>query len=170
VQLRPIDTADAARLVRFHGGLSRETTRLRFFILHPQLTAAEVTRFTTVDHDDREAIVALADDELIGVARYDRLVPGGDAEVAFVVADAWQGAGLGSRLLEHLAARARTQGVERFVAETLGENYKMLRVFAKSGLTAATSWDHGVTRLIMPLTPPESVAFGPSIGVGRMRR
>ena len=111
VQVRPIDPTDAARLVHFHESLSPETTRLRFFTPHPYLSEAEVARFTTVDHHDREALVALADDELIGVARFDREAGSQDADVAFVVADAWQGSGVASLLLEHLAARARTEGL-----------------------------------------------------------
>src|SRR5215831_10237001 len=55
VQVRPIDASDAERLFRFHESLSPETTRLRFFAIHPYLSAAEVERFSTVDHHDREA-------------------------------------------------------------------------------------------------------------------
>ena len=141
VQVRPIDPTDAARLVHFHESLSPETTRLRFFTPHPYLSEAEVARFTTVDHHDREALVALADDELIGVARYDREAGSQDAEVAFVVADAWQGSGVASLLLEHLAARARAEGLTSFVADTLPENRRMQRVFIDSGLAPVRTWD-----------------------------
>ena len=151
VQIRPMAPTDADRLVRFHESLSPETTRFRFFVLHPHLSAQEVARFTTVDHHDREALVALLGDELVGVARYDRLAGTRDAEIAFVVADAWQGTGVGSLLLEHLAARARTEGLKRFVAETLADNRKMLRVFADSGLAPTQSWDCGVAHLVMSL-------------------
>ena len=58
---------------------------MRFFAIHPHLSDKEVKRFTTVDHHDREALVALVDDELIGVARYDRAPDAREAEVAFVV-------------------------------------------------------------------------------------
>src|SRR5262245_38717780 len=151
VQVRPIEPTDAERLVRFHESLSAETTRLRFFAVRPRLSEAEVERFTTVDHHDREALVALVDDELIGVARYDRLPGTQDAEVAFVVTDTWQGSGVGSLLLEHLAARARAEGLTKFVAETLTENRRMQRVFADSGLEAKRTWDRGVEHLAMPL-------------------
>jgi len=151
VQVRPIEPTDADRLLKFHESLSPETTRLRFFAVHPYLNDTELTRFTTVDHHDREALVALVEDALIGVARYDREPGTDEAEVAFVVADAWQGSGVGSLLLEHLAARARTEGVTRFVADTLSENRRMQNVFANSGLAPARSWDRGVEHLVMPL-------------------
>src|SRR4051794_30356986 len=160
VSIRPIEPTDAERLVRFHAELSPESIRLRFFTPHPRLSEAEVARFTTVDHHDREALVALLGDDIVGVARYDRLTNGTDAEVAFLVTDRWQGSGVGTLLLDHLAARARTEGLERFVAETLGENRRMAQVFQRSGLTPTTSWQDGVLHLVMPLVPtPELTAL-----------
>jgi hypothetical protein len=52
----------APALVRLHETLSPETTRSRFYSVHPHLSAAEVIRFTNVDHRQREALVALDDD------------------------------------------------------------------------------------------------------------
>ena len=130
VAMRP---ADATRLVRFHHTLSRETTYLRFFSFHPELSTDELYRFTHVDHRDREAVVAVADREIVGVARFDRVDDSTDAEVAFVVADSWQGRGLGTRLFEHLARRARDVGIDRFVADTLAHNRPMLAVFHHAG-------------------------------------
>ena len=151
VQVRPIEPSDAGRLIRFHESLSPETTRFRFFVQHPHLSDKEVARYTTVDHHDREALVALADDEIVGVARFDRYPGTTDAEVAFVVADALQGTGVGSLLLEHLAARGRSEGLEQFIADTLADNRRMLRVFADSGLAPTHTSDYGVTHLVMSL-------------------
>jgi acetyl coenzyme A synthetase (ADP forming)-like protein len=151
VQVRPIAPADAPMLERFHDALSPETNRLRFFVVRPHLDEKSLSSFTNVDHHDREALIALSGGELIGVARYDRYPGTADAEVAFVVADAWQGSGVGSLLLEHLAARARAEGLERFVAETLAENSRMMRVFFDSGLAPTQSWQSGVAHLVMPL-------------------
>src|SRR5688572_19277472 len=114
--------------------LSPETTRMRFFSVHPHLSRYETTRFTDVDHHDREAWVALIGDEIIGVGRYERLADLDDAEVAFVVADRWQGFGVGPILLRYLVDSARVVGIRRFVAETLAENHHMLDMFAHAGL------------------------------------
>src|SRR5579864_7994271 len=54
--IRPIRPDDADGLVAFHARLSPESQRLRFFTPHPRLSAAEVRRFTQVDHSDREAL------------------------------------------------------------------------------------------------------------------
>ena len=94
---------DAERLVRFHHDLSPESVYLRFFTCHPELDPSELYRFTHVDHRDREAIIAVVDGEIVAVARFDRLERPTDAKVAFVVADAWQGRGLGSLLFDRIA-------------------------------------------------------------------
>lgn len=134
VELLPMQPSDAERLLRFHHRLSRETTRGRFFSVHPELSISELHRFTHVDHVDREAIIAVADGEIVAVARFDRVPGEADAEVAFVVADTWQGRGLGGTLLARLVSRARELGVDRFVAQTLPYNRRMLAVFRHAGL------------------------------------
>jgi GNAT superfamily N-acetyltransferase len=155
-RFRPIEPEDAAALVRFHERLSDETTRMRFFSPHPHLTPAEVDRFCRVDHHDREALVATHGDDIVGVGRYDRT--GGpheaaaEAEVAFVVADGCQGQGIGAKLLEQLATRARTQGITRFVADTFGENYRMRAVFRASGLVVESDMDAGVLHVVLDLS------------------
>jgi GNAT superfamily N-acetyltransferase len=145
---------DAAALVRFHGTLSPETAYFRFFGFHPELTVAEVKRFTDVDHDDREAIVATSDDEIVAVARWYRLPATSDAEVAFVVADAWQELGLGTALFDRLRADARAVGVTRFLADALAHNHRMLAVFTHSGHSLTMEIHQGVAHVVLDLTPP----------------
>ena len=151
VALRPIAPDDRDRLVAFHDALSAETARLRFFTPHPRLSSAELDRFTSVDHRDREALVVLSDEAIVGVGRYDRTVGTDAAEVAFVIADAWQGHGVATILLEELRARALTAGITEFFAETLGENHAMREVFAHSGMVTGTSWSGGTARVTMRL-------------------
>jgi RimJ/RimL family protein N-acetyltransferase len=154
IAVRSIQPSDGPRLIRFHATLSFESIRTRFFGVHPFLSASETERFTTVDHRDREALIALVDDEIIGVGRYDRLASGVDAEVAFVVSDRWQRRGLAPILLELLAVRARDAGISTFVAETLADNLAMVKVFRHSGLTTTTTWASGEVHVTMQLGPP----------------
>ena len=128
VHLHAMRGDDAAALLRFHHQLSPETTYLRFFSVHPELSARELEYFTHVDHQNREAIVATVDDMIIGIARFDRIDETNDAEAAFVIADAWQGEGLGTALFHRLAERAREVGIDRFVAEVLPHNRRMLDI------------------------------------------
>jgi len=151
VRLHPMCAADAAGLLRFHSTLSPETTYLRFFSVHPWLSDDELYRFTHVDHTAREAIVATAGDEIVAVARFDRLEDALEAEVAFVVADSWQELGLGTVLFRRLADRARELGVSRFVAEVLPHNRRMLAVFHHSGLPARSELRDGVVHLVLDL-------------------
>ena len=150
VAMRP---ADAERLVRFHHTLSSDTQYLRFFSFHPELSADELYRFTHVDHRDREAVVAVVAGEIVGVARFDRAEGGADAEVAFVVADSWQGRGLGTLLFEHLACRARRVGIHRFIAQTLHQNARMLAVFRHTGRPVTERREAEIVHLAIDLTP-----------------
>jgi RimJ/RimL family protein N-acetyltransferase len=155
VHVRAMRPDDRDRLLSFHHALSAETVYLRFFSVHPELQPAEVERFTCVDHEQREAIVALVDDEIIGVARFDRdAVDTDTAEVAFVVADAWQGKGLGGELFARLATRAREVGIHRFVADTLPRNERMLGVFRHCGYRYASRYDAGVVGVELDLDEP----------------
>jgi RimJ/RimL family protein N-acetyltransferase len=153
IEVAAMDAEDAPRLVRFHSTLSPETTYLRFFSFHPELRPEELHRFTHVDHRDREALVAVAGGEIVGVGRFDRIGDGAEAEVAFVVADSWQGRGICTALFERLAARAREVGVERFVAETLAHNGRMLAVFRHAGLPITESLRRDDVYLTLVLGP-----------------
>ena len=133
VHLRPIRPSDADALVEFHGGLSARTRYLRFFSAYPRIPDRDLIRFTHVDHHDRVALVGLLGGQIIAVGRYERSAGTDEAEVAFVVADEHQGRGIGSVLLEHLAAAAREVGLKRFHAVVLAENSAMIRVFRDAG-------------------------------------
>lgn len=160
VHLRPITPDDADRLVAFHGKLSERTRYLRYFGPYPTMSKRDLARFTTVDHRDRVAFVAVLGDEIIAVGRYERLREVGDgrsAEVAFVVADDHQGRGLGPILLEHLAGAAAENGLTMFVAEVLAENRNMVTVFRETGYQISRSFDGGVLRLEFAIDPTEAL-------------
>lgn len=150
--IRPIRPADADALRAFHARLSPETTRRRFLVFHPDLSEAEVAWFTTVDHVRREALVAVAGAEIVGVARYDRLGPR-DAEVAIVVADDWQRRGIGTRLLAALCDRAAAAGVAELVADTLPENVAIVRLLTRAGAVHDCVVADGVATLRVRLDP-----------------
>ena len=108
---------------------------------------------TEVDGEDRVAFVVERADELIAVARYDRLDDRKVAEVAFVVADADQNHGLATMLLSRLAATARSVGVRRFVAEVLAENGAMLSVFHEAGFPIDSKIEWGTVTISMIIGP-----------------
>jgi acetyl coenzyme A synthetase (ADP forming)-like protein len=156
VHIRPIGPDDVPRLLEFHARLSPQTQYLRFFTVKPTLTEAEVNRFTNVDHEHRVALVAELAEDLVGIARYDRLPEqAATAEVAFVIADEHQGRGIGTVLLEHLAATARERGINRFVAETLPSNERMLAVFRSAGFDETAKLRNGVVNVALAIEPTD---------------
>ncbi len=147
VHLRPILPSDADALVEFHSHLSARTRYLRYFSAYPRIPDRDLKRFTNVDHHYRVALVAELGGEIIAVGRYEGTPDTDEAEVAFVVADAHQGRGIGSVLLEHLAAAARECGIRRFHAIVLAENTAMIRVFHDAGYETARHMEHGEVTL-----------------------
>jgi acetyl coenzyme A synthetase (ADP forming)-like protein len=158
VHVRPIQPTDAEQLIAFHTALSDRSRYFRFFSPHPRLSAEEVERFTTVDMTDRVALVAELEGALVAVGRFDRRPGDDDAEVAFVVADAQQGRGIATVLLEHLAAMARERGITRFTAEVLPANRAMLNVFAAVGFVSTRTFDDGVMHVDMSISRADEAA------------
>jgi acyl-CoA synthetase (NDP forming)/GNAT superfamily N-acetyltransferase len=156
VHVRPIVPDDAPLIEALHNRLSAETVYLRFFTPLPHLSPQLLDRFVNVDYVDRMALVSVLGDDIVAVARYDRLPGTDEAEVAFVVDDAHQGRGLGSLLLEHLAAVAKEHGIARFVAETLPGNSRMLGVFHDAGFADERQFADGVIRVSFPIEPTEA--------------
>ncbi|HSL36334.1 MAG TPA: GNAT family N-acetyltransferase [Arthrobacter sp.] len=153
--LRPIHPSDADAVQAFHVGQSQKSIYMRFFAFKSKLSAKELKRFTEVDYKDRVALVITIGGEIMGIGRYDRLDDPEEAEVAFNISDAHQGRGIGSILLEHLAAAARENGIRKFSAEVLPENRKMLMVFSDAGYDVKRHFDDGVVSLEFNIDPTD---------------
>lgn len=153
--LRPIHPSDADAVQAFHMRQSQDSIYMRFFAFKARLSSKELKRFTEVDFKDRVAFVITIGGEIIGIGRYDRLDDPAEAEVAFNIADAHQGRGIGSILLEHLAAAAQENGIRRFSAEVLPENRKMLMVFSDAGYDVKRHFDDGVVSLEFSIGPTD---------------
>ncbi len=149
--IRPITPADAEALAAFHQRQSADSRYMRFFSPKPELSAAELERFTTVDFVSRVALVVELHGEFIAWASYERWKNRDDAEVAFMVDDQHQGKGIATLLLEHLAAIAKANGLHRFNAQTLGHNRAMLSVFTRTGWPVHRKFDSGVIDIDFPL-------------------
>ena len=146
--VRPLRLDDRDALFSLHDEVGLHSLRLRFF------SSSREAGHAYVDHllaqHDTGAVLALGlwqHDHLVGLATAERL--GNEAEVAFLVADALHGRGVGTLLLEHLAATARTAGVLRFTAEVLAENGAMIGVFKDAGFEVARQLDRGVVTVEM---------------------
>ena len=168
--VRPIRPEDADAIQRFQMAQSERSTYLRFFAALQRIPDRMLTQLVTVDHVRRTALVAVRPgtetgtdspgqtEDIVGVARYDVTddQPGRrTAEVAFNIADDLQGQGLGSVLLEHIAAAARERGVHRFIAEVLPQNRAMLGVFREAGYAVEQHLDDGVVTVSIDLDPTD---------------
>jgi nucleotide-binding universal stress UspA family protein/GNAT superfamily N-acetyltransferase len=158
VVLRPIGPEDGAALQAAFERLSPESRYRRFFTSVSELAEGDVRYLTDVDHHDHEALVALAGDggDLVGVARFVRTGPA-EAEPAIVVADDWQGCGLGTVLLDALADRAREEGIEVFRASVLAENPEAIRLLTRLG-DASRRADGREVELEIDLRPVQQAA------------
>ena len=152
--LRPIRPSDEEGLHAFHARQSDESIYLRFFAPLRRLSDKDVHRFSHVDYEDRVALVITVRDDILGIGRYDR-IDAGSAEVAFNVSDHYQGRGIGSVLLEHLAAIAQEFGITRFTAEVLPQNRKMLTVFSDAGYEVSRKVEDGVVALHFDIEPTD---------------
>ena len=150
--VRPITPDDTGLIKDFFATLGPESRYFRFFRIKEDLNEAEVEYFTNVDYHDRMALIALIDGKMVGVSRYDRDDDApATAEVAFAVADAEQGRGLGTQLLQLLTAHARASGVSQFRAFVLSENRQMMRLFRNSGYEMARTIEDGVFTVDFPV-------------------
>ncbi len=146
--------AEDERLVRtFLRALSPDSLRLRFF----SGTSPDAFDYSTVasgDPDRQLTLVAEGQGRMVGMATYVRSAERSrEAEAAFVVSDAVQGRGLGTRLLELLGDEARDRGIETFTAHVLPGNERMLEVFRESGFPTTLKLSHGSCLVAIELRP-----------------
>ncbi|MEU4292680.1 GNAT family N-acetyltransferase [Kribbella sp. NPDC026596] len=147
VRIRPLREDDEPALDAMNQRVSDRSIYLRFFGISRSL-ADEHTHHLASDRDGHVALVAEYGDRLVGVASYEPLRTG-EAEMAFLLEDSVHGRGIGTLLLEQLAAVARENGIQRLRADTLAENAGMLRVFADSGFEQVRRLDSGVVELVV---------------------
>jgi acetyl coenzyme A synthetase (ADP forming)-like protein len=158
MRLRAPVSDDAAAIVAFFAGLSVHSRFLRF---HGLAAAGERFARTLVEPDWEEkgsfvGVMGEADEErIVALGNYVRLRDRHTAEAAFAVADDYQRNGVGTRLLEQLAARAAEHGIDAFVAEVLPENATMLGVFENIGFRATRALEGGVYEVRFPLASTE---------------
>jgi acyl-CoA synthetase (NDP forming)/GNAT superfamily N-acetyltransferase len=141
--IRPLAPTDRAGLMALHDAAGDESLRLRFFSLSREAARAYVDHLMAGSGDTVATLVATVGGTIVATAVAERVGPD-LAEAAFLVADAEHRHGLGSLLLEHLAAACRDVGIRRLVAEVLPANHAMLTLFRGAGFTLTQRNDHGV--------------------------
>lgn len=152
VRVRPLGPADADIVLVLHTRLDDRDRYLRF-CGSPSDLSRLVRRMFAEPEASHKAVGAFRAGRLIGVAHYVVLGDSTEAEVALVVEGDVQSHGVGTLLLEHLISAARQNGLQRFVAQVLAENTKMVRVFTDLGLPYRMKSDGPLRELILSLAP-----------------
>ena len=156
-RLRNLIRTDEDALRDFFRELSPDSVYFRFFGLRPDPHA--IDRALASDGTDSLALVAEAGGRIVALAQYARDQDDRSrAEAAFLVADALQGRGLGTRLLEQLAAQARTRGIRTFHAWVLSANARMVQVFVDSGFSIRSTSSQGVIEVALSLDETDAFA------------
>lgn len=137
VTLRPLRPEDVDIETAFVTGLSPETRANRLLGGAIRITREYIEKLIRVDYARDMALAATVmlgnQETLIGVARYVRDDDGRGCEFAIVLADAWQGRGIGKRLLGKLAAVAKSRGLGRIYGDILATNRPMLEMVKRLG-------------------------------------
>ncbi len=146
--IRPLKADDVIGVRALHDEVGDDSIRLRFFSVNREAAHRYVDHLMAGTGDTLATLVATIGGRIVGVATAERMEPNA-AEVALLVADKEHGHGLGSLLLEHLAAAGRDSGIRRFVAEVLPENGPMIRVFEDAGFLVSRRTISGVVSVEM---------------------
>ena len=154
ITIRALRPDDRAGMLAAIGRTSMQSLQRRFFVPKKGFSEREMAFFLDIDFESHVAIVAEISEDgrpvIAGGGRYIVVQPG-QAEVAFVVVDAYQGQGIGTILMRHLAVLARDAGLKELVAEVLPENTAMLKLFRKFGFRTDAKGSHQVIHLTLQL-------------------
>jgi acyl-CoA synthetase (NDP forming)/RimJ/RimL family protein N-acetyltransferase len=153
ILVRPVKACDEEAMLDFSRRLSRRTVAQRLLGPVPRFRRELLRQFVDVDYVNHLALVAFLDDQMIGVGRLIRIDQTDHAEVTFTIADEFQGLGLGTLLLDRLAAAAPRIGIYVFEADVLTSNAAMLRVFAGSGFGPDITADGHLQHVVLRVDP-----------------
>lgn len=154
IEIRALRRSDREDMLAAVGRTSGPSLQRRFFAIKRGFSDSEIAFFMDVDFERHVSLVALLSEEelptIVGGGRY-VLVKEDEAELAFLVVDAYQGQGIGRLLMKHLIAVAEEQGVRALTAEVLPENAAMLRLFRDFGFRTVPSGDFSTVHLLRTL-------------------
>ena len=153
VTLRPIECTDQAEFKKFFKALSPNSVHFRFLEIIKELPNETVEKYCDLDYNQEMAIVALptGEDKIIAVARLILSLKDRRGEFALVIADAWQGFGLGTELLAYLIKIAGDYQLEELYGVLSRSNERMIRLAEKFGLKVKST-DGDTLEMTLKLT------------------
>ena len=164
VLVRHLQATDAQLLEDMFYKLSPQSRWRRFFVplenVDPEVVRNEALRLATLDPTREVALIALADDEAIAVARYAG-IDANDASVesSIVVREDYQGQGLGLQLMDLLIQIALVQNVRHMVMLTHADNHGMIAIVRHLGLPYKGQFSGGLYEIDLQLGPNDKSIF-----------
>jgi len=155
ISVRPIKPEDAPLLVEFFNGLSAASVIFRFLTHLKTLPPEWVEHFTRIDYSQDVALVAVKEIEsrerILGVCRIMRQPGSASGEIAVVIADDWQGKGIGELLCRRCIGIAQELGMTSIWGIVLPENKKFVALARKLGFGVELDPGAGLYRIEMKL-------------------
>jgi acetate---CoA ligase (ADP-forming) len=155
VLLRPGTHEDLAAVRKLFQATSVDNLRMRFMASISEVPESTLNDMCGGDFSERGCLLAITGDDeeerVAGIGNYIGLGNGKTAEIAFLVADEFQGRGISTLLLERLAGLAAGHGYVEFEADVLWENQAMMNVFKSSGFELHRGVEGGVVHVELPV-------------------
>jgi GNAT superfamily N-acetyltransferase len=170
LELRRLSPSDVAGLRAFYEALSAATLYRRFMTPSPRLPEATLAYLTETGRADREVVVATFHGEIVAEGRYHLGPRTGEAEVALLVADRWQGLGIGPALATWLARSASERGIVSFTGSMLSDNRAARRVLESLAPQSPRWISSGELEFRTPLPPGDQAGGVSTEGVSRFLR
>ena len=160
VTIRPVHPTDRRGLAALHGDATPDSLRLRFFVKPSAASlAAEIDRLCLPEDGQHLAVLAVEGSAVVGVASAERTDDTGRrAEFSVFVAGPHRGRGIGTLLLEHLAARARRRGISKLIGEVLPDNIDMLRTARDLNAHAWSRFGDGIVDVGLDTSSDDTAA------------
>jgi acetyltransferase len=148
VLLRPIKPEDEPLWLEMFQNFSEESIRYRFFQIIRETPHEVRVRYCNIDYDREIAVVAELNEggrrRILGVSRVSLEPDRRKGEIAFIVADPWQGLGLGTKLVDYTIEIAKDMGVETLYAIMLPDNYRAINLLKNMGFTLQSQEDETI--------------------------
>lgn len=155
LKLRPIRSDDIEAWVDFISRLSTQSEYLRFHHVIKSMGMEDAQFFCSVDYGDSFALVAEifreGRSDILAIGRYNRLYGSNSAEFAVVVEDAFQGKGIGTRIMKCLARIAHDNGITAFESDVSPENHEMIALLRNCGFKPSAELEAGVYHVTFPI-------------------
>jgi acetyltransferase len=159
VLLRPIKPEDEPLWLEMFQNFSEESIRYRFFQIIKDTPHEVRVRYCNIDYDREIAIVAELNEDgrrrILGVTRVSLEPDRKAGEIAFIVADPWQGLGLGTKMVDYVIEICKDMGVETLYGIMLPDNYRAINLTRKMGFELKYMED-GTVKGILNLKEEES--------------